>query len=207
MCNSFFIRVIVSLYQGITMCLYHKLKMIGEKIMKKGYLFFTLCLLLLAGCSNEYINNDEDDFVIWDFVNYSIPISVINEAGNDLLDSTVVGNILKNDIILTYKTKEFKIEKRPATETRFNMPEPLGLRLRHTTYQPVYYLTFGEFSPAKNYKAETFTINWGDGTTDVIKFDIYITWKSKNEPEVHTAVYLNNKLYEKEGLIQIIKKN
>ncbi|EXY94109.1 putative lipoprotein [Bacteroides fragilis str. 3998 T(B) 4] len=66
-------------------------------------------------------------------------------------------------------------------------------------------LSFGEFSPEHQYKGETFTIHWGDGTKDVVKFDLYITWKKQN-PTIHKRLYLNDKEYSKDSfLIKIVK--
>jgi hypothetical protein len=51
-------------------------------------------------------------------------------------------------------------------------------------------LRFGEFGPNYDYKGETFTIHWGDGTSDEVKFDLYITWK-KGDPTIHDKIWLN----------------
>lgn len=87
----------------------------------------------------------------------------------------------------------------------FNMPRPLGLRKEVLGEAKERVLSFGEFSPEHQYKGETFTIHWGDGTKDVVKFDLYITWKKQN-PTIHKRLYLNDKEYSKDSfLIKIVK--
>lgn len=161
------------------------------------FLLFML-VLGLTGCSNDYFVDDDD--VLWDFVNTSILIKVENVQGADLLNPQQEGNITGNTIKAIFGDKEFvrdaDIEQ---PQTRFNMPHWSGLY----TYERKgeYFLAFGEFSPVKHYKNATFTIDWGDGTTDVIGFDYYITWKKK-QPTVHEALYLNG---EKVTQLKIVK--
>ena len=59
-----------------------------------------------------------------------------------------------------------------------------------TTTPHKYRLAFGEFTPEDDFKNESFTLDWGDGTTDEISFDCYITWKDQ-DPTVHKKLFLN----------------
>ena len=162
--------------------------------MKKTILFSLILLLVFTNCSNN-----EDD-ILWDFINYGVVFSITDKSGNDLLNSETKGNILENDIKVEYKKETFNIQIESA-ETRYNMPRKLGLRLeKDCNIEDKNVLTFGEFRPQSNYKGETFIINWGDGTKDIIKFDLFITWK-KGDPTVHKKIYLNNKEYSKESFI------
>jgi hypothetical protein len=165
--------------------------------MKKNLLYLITTLTsLLIGCSD--IGGD-----IWDFVNYDVIFTVVDNSGNDLLNPETRGNIVEKDITVEYNGKKYK---RGDVETRFNMPRSLGLRSHY--YEPVRatVLSFGEFSPTKNYRGESLTINWGDGTQDIIKFDLHITWKN-HDPTVHKIIYLNGKQYSNESfLIKIVRK-
>jgi hypothetical protein len=164
----------------------------------KKILFVTLMLFVFpfAGCKF-----DDCSDMIWDFVNYNVDFQVTDEAGNDLLNPETENNITGNDISVEYKGEVFKIK----TETKANMPLPLGLRMNYYGTVPVYLLSFGEFAPDVGYKNETFIVDWGDGTRDQIKFDLEITWK-KCKPTIHKTIYLNDKIYSNESfLIKIIK--
>ncbi len=162
--------------------------------MKKILLLIPAVIMLFTGCSN---NNDD---IIWDFANFNVAFRVVNQAGEDLLNEEEEGNMLE-DIKVVYKDKEYKWE-RPL---KYNMPKALALRTMYSSDKDIIYLCFGEFSPQSNYKNETFTIDWGDGTTDEIKFNLYITWKG-NDPTVHQAVYLNGELYSDENLLISVTK-
>ncbi|KAA6343252.1 hypothetical protein EZS27_009044 [termite gut metagenome] len=165
--------------------------------MKKRLLGITaIMFFLIAGCSYA-------DDVIWDFLNYDVIFAVADNSGNDLLNPETGGNILEKEITVEYQGKIFK---RAEADTRLNVPMPLGLRMYYYEPAQATVLSFGEFSPTKNYKGESFTINWGDGTKDIIKFDLYITWR-RHDPTVHKIIYLNNKQYSNESfLIKIVKK-
>ena len=157
---------------------------------KNGFQIVLGLILILAitACGD---NDNEDDDTIWDFANTSILIKVQSSLGADLLNPQLQGNITDNAIKAIYQNKEYiKDADKSLAQTRFNMPRWSGLSTY--TKDGKYYLSFGEFSPTKNYKNEPFIIYWGDGTSDTISFDFYITWEKK-KPTVHRAVYLNGK--------------
>ena len=172
--------------------------------MKKHFVWLLLLFpLLLTGCYGEEDKEKDQGDYIWDFINYNIYFSVKDAAGNNLLDPQVASNILGNEITVEYGDKSFPLEN--SVDTRFNMPRPLGLRKEVLGEAKERVLSFGEFSPEHQYKGETFPIHWGDGTKDVVKFDLYITWKKQN-PTIHKRLYLNDKEYSKDSfLIKIVK--
>jgi hypothetical protein len=168
---------------------------------------FLLCIAAICALAFTGCHHDDDDTKIWDFVNYSFNFLVTDNNGNNLLDPDFAGNILDNHITVTYKGKVYERLPMGGT-TRENAPRELALRTERWDYlqsQPL--LTFGEFSPTENYKDEHFKVDWGDGTTDNVAFDIYITWRGE-EPTVHRTYYLNGEeLYENQmSPIRIVKK-
>ena len=151
-------------------------------------LFFVGIATMLSSCSN----NDDDgpgNGMYWDFVNASFAFAVTDEEGELVEDLS-----LFDEISVTYKGTVYD---EIILDTRANKPMTLGLRVldfyedEDENQEPAKYLTFGEFSPEKNYKGEEFTVKWFDGTTDKIKFDFYITWDKDKMPTVHKALYLN----------------
>ncbi len=177
--------------------------------MKKGLLLLTILLAsvaLFAGCAKKLVDPEgEKDGpapgAIWDFVNYNVAIQVTDALGNDLLNSAVPGNLISRDIVVEYRGKPYT----KGVETKANMPKWNGLRPYYVEQQDKYVLLFGEFGPNRNYKGETFTIDWGDGTKDTVKFDLYITWKDYR-PTVHFATSLNGAPCSDDSLLVRIVK-
>jgi len=131
-----------------------------------------------------------EELAIWDFTCYNINFIVTDSKGNDLLDPDYTGNILKNNITITYNDKTFKSND---IELRYLPAEPLAIRKIYSEFLKKNLLAFGEFTPVENFKNETFTINWGDGTIDVVKFDLYIEWPNIYTPVINQKLYLNEK--------------
>ncbi|MCM1301633.1 MAG: hypothetical protein NC250_06520 [Alistipes senegalensis] len=172
--------------------------------MKRLLLSLTIALVFSTSCDKE-----DDTDMEWDFACFSARFYVLNsKTGEDLLDPDVERNILDRPIAVVYKDVRYEIEKAqdseffPPVGTRFLMPKPLALRLFRTrTYQIVdgkrvkfdgpYCLAFGEFTPVNNWHGEEFTIEWGDGSSNTVNFDLYIKWKHKNDPHVFSPLRLD----------------
>ncbi len=54
---------------------------------------------------------------------------------------------------------------------------------------------------------QTFTIHWGDGTSDEIMFDLYVTYRKKGtESTVHRKIWLNGELQSDNSLfVEIVR--
>lgn len=156
-------------------------------------------LFASTGCDSPILCGGK----IWDFVTYDICFLVANEAGENLMDPEVEGNLLDEDIYVVYKGETYPMN---AAATRANPPRWQGLRAEKHSYQdPTIMLKFGEFSPEGDHKGETFTIHWGDGTDDTVKFDLYTTWVAC-KPTVHKKLWLNGELTSKdEFTIHVVK--
>ena len=152
-------------------------------------------------------NSNFNDDIIWDFTTFNVNFFVSDKEGNDLINPDSKENILKNDITVTYNDKEYKYKNENKITPRLNLPAELAIRTFYYNSIDKFYIAFGEFTPIDNLKNETFTIDWGDGTKDEIKFDLYITWESPTEPIVHKKLYINDKEEEVdfEFFINIVK--
>lgn len=163
------------------------------------------CALLLTGLLTTACRHEEEDHVIWDFLNYSVAFSVTDAAtGADLLDPRAAGNLVNDPIRVRYGEQEFGLQSIPTNDfytaaTRSNAPRPLGLRLTRLLrgYEGPYpipgpwILTFGEFSPEQGWRGESFTIEWGDGIVNEVTFDCYVVWESPQEPKVVRHIWFD----------------
>lgn len=158
-------------------------------------------LALFSGCSEETDTSDYE-WPICDFVNPSVCFFVSDaRTGENLLDPDVVGTILGQPIAVTYDGKRYEVAEDAAAVpmTRVNPPRPLALRLEGMgEFDRVkgYHLAFGEFDPAENLRGESFVIDWGDGTSTQVEFDLYVTWKADHEertwmPEVSSPIRID----------------
>lgn len=148
-----------------------------------------LALGALSGCSEEV----EYEMPIYDFVNPSVCFFVSDAAtGVNLLDPDEAGTILGQPIAVTYDGKRYEVttDARPGPMTRATMPRPLALRLEGAgEFDRVkdYHLAFGEFSPSRNHRDQSFTIDWGDGTSTKVEFDLYVVWKKNRKERIYEA--------------------
>ncbi len=139
---------------------------------------------------------------IWDFNNPDICIFVKNDKGDNLFDADVEGNILDYDITVDYNGETYSISHTRATHARW-----LGLRVEayNNILDDTPVLKFGEFkttSGSDSYHGEKFTINWGDGTSDEVKFDLYI----QGRHNVKKKIWLNGELRSENSLdVTIVK--
>lgn len=153
---------------------------------------FAAAVLSLAGCSDD---RKSEHPAIWDFVNPSVRFVVTDaETGENLLDPASENFIGEEAVAVSYKGERYGIVTEPyAPVSRFNMPRPLALRLERDPYYSSleelqgWHLSFGEFSPTDNYRDQRFTVEWEDGSTTEVEFDLYIVWHD-DEPDVKSLV-------------------
>lgn len=135
-----------------------------------------LALGVLSGCSEEV----EYEMSIYDFVNPSVYFFVSDAAtGVNLLDPDEPDAILGRPIAVTYGGKRYEVaaDAVAAPATRANLPRPLALRLEGANeYDRIkgYHLAFGEFDPTDGLKGQSFVVDWGDGTSTKVEFDLYV---------------------------------
>ncbi len=172
--------------------------------------FFCLGMIaaavLFVGCDKE-----QEEQAIWDFAVASFEFAAVDATtGANLLDPDADHNLLGQPIAVVFDRKRFDLllpdmpQSAASTTTRLLMPKPLELRLewrykwmkvegvwKEVLSEDGYLLTFGEFSPVSDWKGKEFTLEWGDGTSNIVRFDFYIEWKGVNDPEVHSLVWLD----------------
>ena len=152
-----------------------------------------LALGALAGCSEEV----EYEMPIYDFVNPSVCFFVSDAAtGVNLLDPDEPDAILGRPIAVTYGGKRYEVagavwinDVRAAFDADKNA-RPLALRLEGANeYDRIkgYHLAFGEFDPTDGLKGQSFVVDWGDGTSTKVEFDLYVVWKKNRKERIYEA--------------------
>ncbi|MFI3264018.1 MAG: hypothetical protein SNG38_00545 [Rikenellaceae bacterium] len=160
--------------------------------MKRNYKFKWLTLLFTIIFFGSCSSDDGDD-LIWDIAPVNIYIQVCNQEGENLLDENVEGNILENEIKITYKDEEYLLGE-SVSKTRAYMPSFNGLQLYNNK------MIFGEFEGAASYTL-TATLDLGNGIEKEVGF--IREYKTKNgEPQCSTIYTLDGE--ELEGGITII---
>ncbi len=158
----------------------------------KPYLIslLTIICLLSFGCKNdENFDNGYDAYTpprCFEFI-------ITDKDGNNYLDRADRMEVIKKLLTIDYKghTSVLKaigepskiIGKGPIYEKSLRVyPEIIDIDPEN--------LLFGDFSPYDNYVGDEFTINWCDGTKDLVQFDICYNSKKK---EIRTKFLINGK--------------
>ena len=127
---------------------------------------------------------------IWDFTPIVFNFTVTGENGEDLLNPNYPGNYSGLNITATYEDKIYEKDT-PVTKSRAYLARMQGLQstqLRNGRHA----LTFGELSGSATYKNATITLDWGNGTKDVITFSSKLKWKG-DKPKFNRSFKLNDK--------------
>lgn len=87
-------------------------------------------------------------------------------------------------------------DRTAISPTRATYVRPLALRLEGM--DPLgniegYHLAFGDFGPDNDLREQSLRVDWGDGTSTKVEFDLYVTWKADKKrkmwlPEVHSLI-------------------
>ncbi len=149
--------------------------------------------------STYYINGEQMDakcvncvidptMMDCDYFPMDFYITVLNSAGDNLLDSNVDGNILSNDIKATYQDAEYSLGAEVAGSSvpfaQFN-----GFTLGSNC------LKFGEFNSDESHDVEL-AIDLGEGKTYEVRMVYSFDWMVYF-PVIETLYYLNGEAVEK----------
>lgn len=163
----------------------------------KKILIAALSLLLLTGCE-EIV----DDYIV-DWAPVNIYIYATDSVGNSIIQPEMPG------MSLTYKGETYTVkdwnEKVNQIQTRAYLAILHGLYAQqdYNSYRNEYRLVFGEIDGAADMD-EDITLNWPDGSTDVIHYHCSDhkegrnpkcnrSWKLNGEPHDGNAFYFTGK--------------
>lgn len=171
--------------------------------MKKNVLWVAVALMTAIGfgaCSSDDSSNG-NDLVIWDIYPVNFSFTFTDSDGNDMLDSTYQGNIIK-DVSVTYKDEEYPVvtleeyerNMREQATTRLYLARFMGLILRETTSldgNHHYYMSFGEFDGMENVDWREITLNLPNGQHFKLAYSRSYKHYYGNKPEIDTQFYIN----------------
>ena len=173
------------------------------KTLKK--LFYLLISCILTFCISSCQEDGPGDS-IWDFYPIQIHITLTGENGEDLLNPATPGTYAGLITTATYQdetyVKDVFYGNNVPYESRAYMAHLDGIytiKLQDGRYA----LRFGELNGDDTYKNETITIDWGNGTEDVITFSSKLKWKG-NDPVFNRSYKLNGKEVDKDTRTPII---
>ena len=153
--------------------------------MKKLF-YFAVLLLGFAACEEKPEPPKEEDWVIWDFVNYSVEIEVQDlETGVDLLDPETEGNILDQAIVMIYQGETIPMRSWEEV-TRANPARFYGL-VWYKRPDGGYFLAAGEFNTGGTVNVP-FTVDWGDGSKTEFVVTSDVKYGTSKEPTIIRAL-------------------
>lgn len=131
--------------------------------MKRFYLLTTILLgILLLSCKQD------EDKVYPETPPIFFEIVITDNNGNNYIDRDDKAQVIKDLLTINHNGQTYSLESisAPANTSR----QTLRLYPKDAPKE----LIFGPFFPADNFRGEEFTINWYDGTKDVVLFDCYV---------------------------------
>lgn len=160
------------------------------KKMKHYFYLLACCMLALSFTACE--KDGPEEGVIWDFYPIQIYFTLTGDNGEDLLDPSTPGTYAGLNITATYGDKTYETDVFEDNKIPYGRAYLAHLFGIYTTQlkDGRYALCFGELDGADTYKDATLTLQWGDGTTDVITFSSKLKWKGHN-PVINRSFKLN----------------
>ncbi len=169
------------------------------------YLMLIFISMYAVNCNGNEENGGCPS-IVRDFVNWDVCFTVLNAEGENLFDPATEGNILDNAITVEYKGETYTLKNDYKSGTRANMAIWYGLRIEpHSSKDDTIMMKFGEFDTEAGYHGETFTVDWGDETSDEVTFDVFVTYE-ECDPTVLKKIWLDGELKSDDSLIiEIVK--
>ena len=167
-------------------------------------IFISIAILfMISACSGD--DNTAEEPTHTDPLPFNFLFIVQDADGNDLLDAKMPGNVLSQPIKAIYNGKELPLD---SMKDKWVPGSPVDITFSGLTLHEggdSYYLEFGLFDSQKDYKNETFIIDWGDGSTTTVTFSRYYDRTPTGEKkDFHYEVLVNGKQKETDW-IKIVK--
>jgi hypothetical protein len=156
--------------------------------------------MLLAGCGG-------DEPEKWYQYNVDIAIELRDSEGGNWFDAhrSDEDDMRDNRVKITYKGEVYPmvwINPNTRADIEPDLPDwdengrnPFRLKGYYETDGAPVQLLFGEFGVYDTeYRGESFTIDWGDGTESVVTFDLYVSGRKGEASVINSAVWVESGL-------------
>lgn len=191
-----------------------EITLIIHYVMKRfTYALLAGCIALFLSCNKEKeLQRGE-----YDLLPTCIVLNVVDESGNNLIDPEFSGNILGNEITMEHDGKVYErldncseyedIKTKALPPAVFN-----GLQTYHPKYSPdkmTHCLIIGYYDRTSTIERNEYTINWGDGSKDVIAYSQSFQWvadydEMREVPDSRQNTWLNGTALES-NVVTIVK--
>ena len=160
------------------------------KTLKQFFGLLASCMLAFGFTACEKDGPTEGS--IWEFYPMSLYFTLTGENGEDLLNPATPGSYAGLNITATYEDNTYEIDAFEGKKVPYGRAILAHLFGIYTTQleDGRYALCFGELDGADTYKDAPLTLQWGDGTTDVITFSSKLKWKG-HDPVINRSFKLN----------------
>lgn len=143
----------------------------------------TICSLSLCSCSND---DDDGNNYVFDAAPIYFEMQVTDASGASLLDPAANAKFI-NDTYISLNGEDYPVVEIP--ESRAYSAVFYGLVLtENRNGEPCLFV--GEFDGLVNTDDTSFTIHWGDGTTDVVSYSNKTTING-SDVNIDRHYYLN----------------
>lgn len=165
--------------------------------------FRILLSFLIMGFSFAACDNEDK---LWDIAPIILQIQLSNENGEDLLHPDTPGSYADKTITATYQGKTYTKDVFEDNKIPYGRAYLATLFGIYTVQQNngCYALKFGELDGEETYENETITLDWADGTQDVITFSSRLKWKG-GKPKFNNWYKLNGKEVDNDTRSPIFK--
>lgn len=125
-------------------------------------------------------------------------IAVTDSDGNNLVDPNYEGNMLDNEIVLTYHGESFPLKEfdgmRYPTQTLWFTYRNDWYIWEDCIYNYQYIICIESWAAKNNNRGDECVIDWGDGTQTIFTIDYYF-----DEDGVVSNAYMDGKLIERKA--------
>ena len=153
--------------------------------MKKTVFASALVAMTLAigftSC-NKNEDDNENDFMIWDFSSLEMLMVVQDAEGLNLLDPNTPNNFVGDTIVAEWMGIKYVADTLRYMQTRVNIGYMHGLVYVQTKADSIPALYFGEISGHEFYDDAPITIHWPDSSKDVVSITASYNWDEKKYP-------------------------
>lgn len=158
--------------------------------LKHFFYSFISCMFLFTFTACEKDGPSSD--IIYDFYPINLYFTLTGENGEDLLNPAIPGSYAGLRITATYENSTYEkdlIVDNLIPHGRAFLANMFGIHTKQLK-DGRYALCFGEFDGADTYKDATVTLDWKDGTTDVVTFSSKVKWHG-DDPRITRSFLLN----------------